>query len=156
MARNIADNTQPKRRGRPRKTDNGIGHNSPPAEAGGYVDSSALNGYVNRLLGLHSDRAEINADIKEVYGEAKEAGFVTKILRRVIAEKLLEDNDREQQYALMDAYRSALGMLADLPLGQAALASETTLRAAREHLGTADDPWPSKYIISDSISTTDV
>lgn len=138
MARNVKDTSETtRRRGRPRNANGaGAGHNS--GDAGGIVDSSALSRHVDRLLSLHADRAEINADIKEVYDEAKEAGIVTKILRKIVAEKLMDEEVRHEQYRLMDAYRSELGMLADTPLGQAAMQSDDALQRAREHLGTAE------------------
>jgi len=86
------------------------------------IDTRALKSYVMRVVALHVERAEINDSIKEVYEEAKEAGIVTKHLRTVVREEMMETEEREAQYATLDSYRRALGLLAGTPLGEAAMA----------------------------------
>ncbi len=93
---------------------------APETEAGGMVNRDALSGYVQSIVGLHEQRDELNAEIKQVYDQAKEAGFVTSMLRKVVTEYRMEAEERAAQYALLDAYRSALGLLAGTPLGEAA------------------------------------
>jgi uncharacterized protein (UPF0335 family) len=85
------------------------------------IETEALDRYVSRLEALHDERGELNASIKGVYDEAKNAGFVTAIIRQIVKERRMEETERHDHYALLEAYRSALGMLADLPLGQAAM-----------------------------------
>ena len=88
----------------------------------GTIDRDALTRYVDRVLALHDERKELNATISEVYEEAKSAGFVTKIIRQIVREQQMDADERLDHYALLDNYRHALGMLADTPLGQAAMA----------------------------------
>ena len=88
---------------------------------GGVVNNEALGRYVERIETLHHERKSLNDDIREVYSEAKEAGLVPAILRQIVRERRLDDEVRHDQYALLDTYRRALGMLADTPLGEAAL-----------------------------------
>lgn len=80
-----------------------------------------LKAIVERIERLEEDKAAISADIKEVYAEAKANGFDTKILRKVIALRKKEAAAREEEQSMLEVYMGALGMLADLPLGQAAL-----------------------------------
>jgi uncharacterized protein (UPF0335 family) len=82
---------------------------------------SALRSYSNRIESLHDDRDALNGDIREVYKEAKEAGFDTTILREIVRERRMDPAARQSRYQLLDEYRHALGMLADLPLGAAAI-----------------------------------
>ena len=91
------------------------------APTGGAIDRNALSRYVERITALLDERDVLTSDIKEVYEEAKESGFVTKILRAIVRESRLEPEVRNDQYVLMTAYRSALGLLADTPLGEAAM-----------------------------------
>jgi uncharacterized protein (UPF0335 family) len=101
----------------------------------GAIDREALQRYVGRVLRLHEERRTLNEDIASVYEEAKNAGFVTKIIRQIVREQQMEAEERSSHYALMDSYRHALGMLADLPLGAAAMAragEETASRSAVE------------------------
>lgn len=93
-----------------------------PDQFGGVINQEALGRYVDRIEALHVDRDELTASIKEVYDEAKSAGFVTAVLRQIVRERRMEPDERHDHYALLDSYRSALGMLADTPLGEAAMA----------------------------------
>jgi uncharacterized protein (UPF0335 family) len=102
-----------------------------PDQFAGAINETALARYVDRIERLHVDRDAITGDIKEVYTEAKSAGFVTGIIRQIVRERRMEDSERHHHYALLDSYRAALGMLADTPLGQAAMAeAENTAKRA--------------------------
>jgi uncharacterized protein (UPF0335 family) len=83
-----------------------------------------LKAIVERIERLEEDKAAIAADIREVYSEAKANGFDAKILRKVISLRKKEAAKREEEQSLLEVYMSALGMIADLPLGQAALERE--------------------------------
>lgn len=86
--------------------------------------NAQLRGIVERIEKLEDDKAAIAADIKEIYAEAKANGFDTKILRKVIALRKKEAVERAEEEAMLEVYMNALGMIADLPLGQAALKRE--------------------------------
>ena len=88
------------------------------------MSNGQLRAIVDRIEKLELDKASIAGDIKEVYAEAKANGFDTKIIRKVIAIRKKEAAAREEEAALLDIYMAALGMIADLPLGQAALERE--------------------------------
>ena len=91
----------------------------------GMIDGEALRRYVSRCVALMEQRAEISADMAEVYEEAKEAGFVTKQLRQLVKEQMMEPLTLESHLEAMDALRHALGGLAEMPLGAAAVKSAT-------------------------------
>jgi uncharacterized protein (UPF0335 family) len=84
-----------------------------------HIDT-ALRGYVDRIVNLHQDRDAVNGDIREVYGEAKDAGFNVTILRGMVKENRMEPEARDSLYQLQHEYRVKLGMLAGTPLGDAA------------------------------------
>lgn len=92
----------------------GIGHNS-------SISEQRLNVFIQRIERLEEEKKALTSDIKEVYDEAKSAGFDTKIMRKVVAIRRMDEADRLEQQAIMEVYMKALGMLADTPLGQAAL-----------------------------------
>jgi uncharacterized protein (UPF0335 family) len=84
---------------------------------------------------LHEARAEIGEDIKAVMEEAKNAGFVPKIIRQVVRERRMEPGELQDHLTLLDTYRRGLGMLVGTPLGDAAMAkvesrAEKTTRRA--------------------------
>jgi uncharacterized protein (UPF0335 family) len=96
-----------------------VGHNSKTTFAQGQLRS-----LVERIERLEEEKKTIAGDIKEVYAEAKANGFDTKTLRKVIALRKKEAAEREEEQLMLDLYLSALGMLADTPLGEAALERE--------------------------------
>jgi uncharacterized protein (UPF0335 family) len=97
------------------------------------IDYDALRSYADRVIHLHEERDTLNGDIREVYKEAKDGGFDTTILREIVRELRMESDARHSRYALLDSYRDALGMLADMPLGAAAM--ERAAEPARRRRG---------------------
>jgi uncharacterized protein (UPF0335 family) len=85
-----------------------------------------LKSFIERIERLEEEKAALASDIREVYSEAKGTGFDVKIMRKVIALRKLDTADRQEQDAILDLYMSALGMLADTPLGRAAIATAVT------------------------------
>lgn len=98
----------------------------------GSNSNGQLRSIVERIERLEVEKASIAGDIKEVYAEAKAHGFDTKILRKVIALRKKEAAEREEEASILEVYMNALGMLADLPLGLAAMRRDgiTTPEAA--------------------------
>ena len=79
-----------------------------------------LKAFVQRLERLEEDKAAIAEDIKGVYAEAKSNGFDVKALRKIIAIRKKAEHERMEEEAILATYMASLGMLSDLPLGQAA------------------------------------
>lgn len=85
------------------------------------TSNAALSSFVERIERLEEDKRAIAGDIREIYAQAKSAGFEPKIMREVVRERRMKAADRAEREALLDLYRHALGMLADTPLGAAAM-----------------------------------
>jgi uncharacterized protein (UPF0335 family) len=98
-----------------KKKEPGIGHNSDG------ITKEVLQSIVKRIERLNEEKDALAADIKEVYAEAKSDGFDVKTLRAVIRIRRQDAAERQEQEALLEFYMQALGMLADTPLGQAAI-----------------------------------
>ncbi|MGH6948369.1 MAG: DUF2312 domain-containing protein [Kiloniellales bacterium] len=79
------------------------------ADVGG-IGAERLRAFVERIERLEEEKAALSADIREVYAEAKGAGFDGKTLRQVIRLRKLESNERQEQEALLELYLRALGM----------------------------------------------
>ena len=75
------------------------------------VARDQLRAFVERIERLEEEKKTIADDVKEVYGEAKAMGFDTKVLRKVIAIRKLDQNERMEQEAVLDTYLHALGMI---------------------------------------------
>jgi uncharacterized protein (UPF0335 family) len=72
------------------------------------IAKDQLKSFVERIERLETEKAELAADVREVYAEAKGNGFDTKIMRQVIKLRKLEPADRNEQDELLDLYRKAL------------------------------------------------
>jgi uncharacterized protein (UPF0335 family) len=88
------------------------------------MNNNQLQTIVERIENLETEKASIAEDIKSIYAEAKGNGFDPKILRKVIALRKKASSERDSEQTMIDLYMSALGMLADTPLGQAAIARD--------------------------------
>jgi uncharacterized protein (UPF0335 family) len=79
------------------------------AKTGGIAEDR-LRSLVERIERLEEERKALSSDIKDIYAEAKSAGFDVKVLRQLIRIRKQEPNDVEEQETLLDVYRRALGM----------------------------------------------
>ncbi len=84
-------------------------------------NNNQLKTIIDRIEKLEEEKAAIAADIKEVFLEAKSNGFDTKIIKKVLALRKQDSAKRQEEQALLAVYMDALGMLADTPLGKAAM-----------------------------------
>jgi uncharacterized protein (UPF0335 family) len=76
------------------------------------VAQDQLRAFVERIERMEEEKASIAADIKEIYAEAKGNGFDTKILRKLVAIRKQDANERAEQEAILELYMAALGMVA--------------------------------------------
>ena len=82
---------------------------SPDAKVGG-IAVDRLRSLIERIERLEEERKSLASDIKDIYAEAKSAGFDVKVLRQVIRLRKQEPAEVEEQETLLDVYRRALGM----------------------------------------------
>ncbi len=80
-----------------------IGHNSDARDQ--------LKAFVERIERLEEEKKTVADDIADVYAEAKGTGFDVKILKKVIAIRKQDRDERAEQEAMLDTYLAALGML---------------------------------------------
>jgi uncharacterized protein (UPF0335 family) len=74
----------------------------------GGIAAAKLKSFVERIERLETEKAELAADVREVYAEAKGNGFDTKIMRQIIKLRKMQPADRNEQDELLDLYRKAL------------------------------------------------
>jgi uncharacterized protein (UPF0335 family) len=80
-----------------------------------------LRSIIERIERLEEEKKAIAEDIKDIYAEAKGNGYDVAALRTIVRMRKQDANERAEQESILENYMNALGMLADLPLGQAAL-----------------------------------
>ena len=78
-------------------------------ETGG-IAADRLRSIVDRIERLEEERKALGSDIKDIYAEAKSAGFDVKVLRQLIRIRKQEPAEVEEIESLLDVYRRALGM----------------------------------------------
>jgi len=76
----------------------------------GGIAADRLRSFIERVERLEEDRANLNADIREVYSEAKSAGFDAKTMRQIVCLRKLEPAERQEQEHLLEVYRNAVGL----------------------------------------------
>jgi len=69
-----------------------------------------LRSLVERIERLEEERKALGSDIKDIYHEAKGAGFDPKVLRALIALRKQDAAEAEEIETMLDVYRRALGM----------------------------------------------
>lgn len=74
----------------------------------GGIAADRLRTIVERIERLESERDGITSDIKDVYAEAKSAGFDNKAIRAVIKLRKMNAADRDEQEIILETYRKAL------------------------------------------------
>ncbi len=80
----------------------------------GGISGDMLRSYIERIERLEEEKANIAADIREVYAEAKGNGFDAKAVRQVIKLRKLEAAERQEQEAVLDTYLRAIGMIPEM------------------------------------------
>ena len=81
----------------------------PETNTGG-IAADRLRSIVERIERLEEERKALAGDIKDIYAEAKSAGFDIKVLRQLIRIRKQETAEVEEQETLLELYRRALGM----------------------------------------------
>jgi len=78
-------------------------------EAGG-IAHEALKSFIERVERLAVEKQAISDDIKDIYAEAKSTGFDPKIMKQVVKLRKMDEHKRNEEEALLDVYKDAVGM----------------------------------------------
>lgn len=76
----------------------------------GGIAADRLRSLVERIERLEEERRALTSDMKDIYAEAKSAGFDVKVLRELIRVRKQEAAEVEELETMLDIYRRALGM----------------------------------------------
>ena len=74
----------------------------------GGVAGERLRSFVERIERLEEEKVALSADIREVYADAKGAGFDIKVMRQLIRLRKMDKDDRSEMEAILDVYERAL------------------------------------------------
>jgi uncharacterized protein (UPF0335 family) len=74
------------------------------------VNNEQLLQFVERIERIENDITSLKDDEKEIYSEAKSAGYDVKALRQIIKIRKADPDKLEQEEAIVENYKNALGM----------------------------------------------
>lgn len=74
------------------------------------VTADELRQFVERIERLEAEKKDAAEAQKEVFAEAVGLGYDAKVMRKIIALRKRDANDIAEEEAVMDIYKSALGM----------------------------------------------
>lgn len=80
------------------------------AMADSQIAADQLRLFLERIERLEEEKKGIADDIRDVYSEAKGQGYDTKTMRTLVRLRRLDKPTRQEQDALLEVYRSALGI----------------------------------------------
>lgn len=76
-------------------------------ETGG-ISADRLRSLIERIERLEEEKKALQSDIRDIFAEAKGAGFDVKIMRVVLKLRKMNAADRDEQEILTETYRKAL------------------------------------------------
>ncbi len=74
------------------------------------VTGAELRQIVERIEFTDQQKQEAAEAQKEIYADAKSRGYCTKTIRKLVALRKRDENDIAEEEAVLDMYKSALGM----------------------------------------------
>ncbi len=77
----------------------------------GGVAGKRLQMIIDRIERLEEEKKATTEDIKEVYAEAKSAGFDVKTIRKIVGLRKIEVEKRREADEILELYKSAIGMM---------------------------------------------
>ena len=69
-----------------------------------------LKSIVERIERLAEERKALGSDIRDVFTEAKSAGFEPKVIRELLKLRKMDPDDLREQREMLDLYMHAVGM----------------------------------------------
>lgn len=83
---------------------------TPPITGIGNNSEEELKRLDTRIDELEEQKADVLADIKDVWTEVKSSGFDVKVLRQVRKLRAMDKAARDEQFTLVNLYANVLGI----------------------------------------------
>lgn len=77
----------------------------------GNNSAEQIRSIVERVEKLEEEKKQTQADIRDLYAEAKGNGFDVKALRTIVRMRAQDSDERREQQAVLETYMHALGMI---------------------------------------------
>lgn len=89
---------------------------TPAIEGADSVSGKRLKSFIERIERLEEEKKALGEDVRDVYSEAKGAGFEPKIMRRIVSLRKMNVEKRREQTELTRLYAAAIGMQGEFDL----------------------------------------
>lgn len=76
----------------------------------GGIAVDRLRSLIECIERLEEEKKGVQSDIRDIFAEAKSAGFDVKAMRAVIKLRKMNVADRDEQELILDTYRKALDL----------------------------------------------
>lgn len=76
----------------------------------GSIAVDRLRSLIERIERLEEEQKALSSDIRDIFAEAKGAGFDVKIMKEIIKLRKMNVADRDEQEFLLETYRKALDL----------------------------------------------
>lgn len=76
----------------------------------GGVDKNRLKSLLERIEHMEEEKKSIQDDIKDIYAEAKGAGFDTKALKQLVKMRKKSKAERDEEELIYQTYAKAVGL----------------------------------------------
>ena len=87
-----------------------IGHNSGDTQDVGGIAGQRLKSFIERIERMNEEISNLQEDRKEIYAEAKGAGFDVKTIRKLVALRKMDAEKRREEDELLELYKAAVGL----------------------------------------------
>ena len=74
------------------------------------ISGSRLRQFIEQVEYLEEQKAAVADDMKEVFAEAKSAGFDVKVIRQILKMRKMDQDELMEQEAVLETYLQALNM----------------------------------------------
>ena len=74
------------------------------------VTGKRLQSFVERIERLEEEKSNLLEDIKDIFTEAKAAGFDVKTMRKVVKLRAMDADKRREEEELLDVYKGQLNL----------------------------------------------
>ena len=78
------------------------------------VSGNILKQYIERIERLEQEKYDLISQIKDIYAEAKSDGLEPKVMKQIIKVRKMKKEDIDEQEALFEVYKKALGMKSEI------------------------------------------
>jgi uncharacterized protein (UPF0335 family) len=75
------------------------------------IAGQELSQFIDRIERLETEIQGLKGDKSDIYGEAKGCGYDTRTIRKIVALRKKDADERREEEDLLDAYLHAIGMI---------------------------------------------